>query len=156
LEVEMTKPNPLEKLSAGDYEALANLIYALRRFTVFSTSEVQRLGITPQQHQALLAIKGLPDGKTMTIGMLADLLLIARDSATVLVQTLEEMQFIVRSGVKAGSQNERVTLTAKAEHILEQLSGAHLHEIREMAPELMHALRMLQDHRRLGQLVWMS
>jgi hypothetical protein len=43
----MTMKEETETLSAGDYEALANLRFALRKFTEFSTTEVQRLGITP-------------------------------------------------------------------------------------------------------------
>ncbi|WP_443216775.1 hypothetical protein [Rhizobium sp. Root1203] len=46
----MTMKEETETLSAGDYEALANLRFALRKFTEFSTIEVQRLGITLQQH----------------------------------------------------------------------------------------------------------
>ncbi|MDP9807799.1 hypothetical protein J2W42_000637 [Rhizobium tibeticum] len=37
----------IDQLSPGDYEALADLRYELRRFTDFSTGEVQRLGMTP-------------------------------------------------------------------------------------------------------------
>jgi hypothetical protein len=44
----------------------------------------------------------------------------------------------------------------KAEHILTRLTGAHLHEIREMAPELMQALHLLQDRRRLEKIAWMA
>ncbi|MBB3429098.1 hypothetical protein FHT85_006129 [Rhizobium sp. BK312] len=59
----MTTKTHEDALSPGDYEALANLRYALRKFTEFSNAEVSNLGLTPQQHQALLAIKGLPPEK---------------------------------------------------------------------------------------------
>ncbi len=49
-----------------------------------------------------------------------------------------------------------VRLTDKAEEILRRLTPVHLYEIREMAPELMLALRVLQDHRRMEVAAWMQ
>jgi DNA-binding MarR family transcriptional regulator len=145
-----------DALAPGDYEALANLRYALRKFTEFSTAEVLKLGITPQQHQALLAIKGLPAEKEMTVGMLADRLLIAPHSATELVNRLADAGYVKRTSSGSDGRRQVVRLMEKAERVLERLSGAHLHEIREMAPELMQALRILQDRRRLEQIAWMA
>jgi DNA-binding MarR family transcriptional regulator len=152
----MTMKEETEILSAGDYQALANLRFALRKFTEFSTAEVQRLGITPQQHQALLAIKGLPATKRMTIGMLADRLLIAPNSATALVNRLTETGLVERNASGSDARRQYLGLTKKANDILAKLSGAHLHEIREMAPELMQALRMLQDRQKLEKIAWMA
>lgn len=145
-----------ELLSPGDYEALANLRYELRRFTDFSSYEVQKLSLTPQQHQALLAIKGLPRSQRMSIGMLADRLLVAPQTATGLVDRLEEEGLVERQAVKSDGRKQTLALTAKAEKILEGLSGVHLHEIREMAPKLMLALRALQDRRKLEKIAWMA
>ena len=145
-----------EHLTPDDYEALANLRYALRRFTDFSSYEVQKLGLTPQQHQALLAIKGLPGEQSMSIGMLADRLLVAPQTATELVDRIEEDGLVERQAVSSDGRKQAIKLTKKAEKILEGLSGAHLHEIREMAPELMLALRALQDRRKLEKIAWMA
>jgi len=145
-----------DRLSPGDYEALANLRYRLRKFTEFSTAEVHRLDISPQQHQALLAIKGLPADKEMTVGMLADRLLISPQSATVLVRDLVDAGYIERDNSVAARRHHVIRLIDRGEDILEKLSGAHLHEIREMAPELMQALRILQDRRKLEQIAWMA
>jgi DNA-binding MarR family transcriptional regulator len=152
----MTARRQNDVLLPGDYEALADLRYTLRRFTAFSVGEAQRLGITPQQHQALLAIKGLPADKEMTVGMLADRLLISPESATVLTTTLTEAGYVEHATSRTDGRRKIVALTKKAEHILEKLSGAHLHEIRDMASELMHALRILQDRRKQEQIAWMS
>ncbi|MGO4568898.1 MarR family winged helix-turn-helix transcriptional regulator [Rhizobium sp. 2YAF20] len=152
----MTTTVRKDALSPGDYEALANLRYALRKFTEFSTAEVMKLDITPQQHQALLAIKGLPAEKQMTVGMLADRLLIAPHSATELVNRLADAGYVERTTSHSDGRRQVVKLLAKAERVLERLSGAHLHEIREMAPELMQALHLLQDRRKLEQIAWMA
>ncbi|NTG04964.1 MarR family transcriptional regulator [Agrobacterium rhizogenes] len=145
-----------DSLSPGDYEALANLRFALRKFTEFSNAEVSNLGLTPQQHQALLAIKGLPPEKEMTVGMLAERLLIAPHSATELVNRLADAAYIERVSSKVDGRRQIVRLMEKTELILAKLSGAHLHEIREMAPELMEALRILQDRRKLEKIAWMA
>ncbi|MFJ6328642.1 MULTISPECIES: MarR family winged helix-turn-helix transcriptional regulator [unclassified Rhizobium] len=152
----MSKKTHEDALSPGDYEALANLRYALRKFTEFSNAEVSNLGLTPPQHQALLAIKGLPLETEMTIGMLADRLLIAPHSATELVNRLTEAGYLERTSSEADGRRQIVKLTESAERILMKLSGAHLHEIREMAPELMQALRILQDRRKLEKIAWMA
>ncbi len=53
---------------AGDYERLAQWRHLLRRFLVFSESEALRHGLTPRQHQALLAIKGFGRRAPLTTG----------------------------------------------------------------------------------------
>jgi len=54
-------------LSDADYAALANLRYRIRKFRQFSTKAAEKLGLSPQQNQALLAIKGLGSGEQMSV-----------------------------------------------------------------------------------------
>lgn len=88
--------------------------------------------------------------------MLADRLLVASNSATGLANSLAVDGLVERTVATSDARRQTLALTSKAEDILEQLSGAHLHEIREMAPELMHARRILQDRRKLEQIAWMA
>ena len=67
------------ELSKADYEALAAFRYALRRFLAFSDAAIREKGVTPQQHQALLAIKASRD-ESLTIGALAEALLLQHHS----------------------------------------------------------------------------
>ncbi len=54
----MTRPpNSAEAPSQEDYETLAAFRYELRRFLHFSEQVAKSVGLTPQQHQALLALK---------------------------------------------------------------------------------------------------
>lgn len=152
----MTTRSHADTLSPGDYDALSNLRYALRKFTEFSSGEVMKLGLTPQQHQALLAIKGLSPVKEMTVGLLADKLLTAPHSATALVNRLVEAGYVERRSSARDARRQVIVLLPKAERALVRLSGVHLHEIREMAPELMQALRALQDRRRMEKIAWMA
>ena len=141
-------------LSDVDYAALANLRYRIRKFRLFSTKAAEKLGLSPQQHQALLAIKGLGSGEQMSVSTLAAPLFVPAASAAELTRSLEGRGYVTIE-VK---QRRRtiVRLTDKAEEILRRLTPAHLYEIREMAPELMLALRVLQDHRRMEVAAWMQ
>ena len=59
-------------VSQDEYETLAAFRYHLRRFLHFSEEAAQRVGLTPQQHQAMLTIKGFPGRDYVTIGELAE------------------------------------------------------------------------------------
>jgi len=133
---------------------LANLRYRIRKFRQFSTKAAEKLGLSPQQHQALLAIKGLGSGEQMSVSTLAARLFVPAASAAELTRSLEGRGYVTIE-VK---QRRRtiVRLTDKAEEIMRRLTPAHLYEIREMAPELMLALRVLQDHRRMEVAAWMQ
>jgi DNA-binding MarR family transcriptional regulator len=137
-----------DALSQADYEALANLRYALRRFMAFSTSAAQAAGLPPQQHQALLAIKGNPGGETMTVGALAGRLLIAPHTATELVDRLADASLVARAIDPNDRRRLTLSLTPKAEEVLRSLSVIHLREIREIAPILIDVLRSLDGQGR--------
>jgi DNA-binding MarR family transcriptional regulator len=133
-----------ETLTAADYEALSNLRYTLRRFMDFSTSAAQEEGLPSQQHQALLAIKGHRGAEPMTIGMLAERLLIAPHTATELVGRLSAAGYVSRHADPEDKRRQTLQLTAKAEDVLLRLSATHLMEVRDMAPQLIAILQDLQ------------
>jgi DNA-binding MarR family transcriptional regulator len=136
--------NTKDTLGDDDYEALANLRFTLRRFMDFSTSAAQQEGLPSQQHQALLAIKGHHAAEAMTIGMLANRLLIAPHTATELVGRLSTAGLVQRHADREDKRRQTLTLTEKAEVVLLRLSSVHLKEIREMAPELINILQRLR------------
>lgn len=133
-----------DSLSDSDYETLANLRYALRRFMDFSTSAAYEEGLPTQQHQALLAVKGHAGPERMSVGMLASRLLIAPHTATELVGRLNAAGLIARHTDPEDKRRQTLELTEKAEALLVRLSSVHLREIREMAPELIALLQRLQ------------
>ena len=55
-----------KSLSKSEYEALSNFRYALRSFLKFSKDTAEYVGLTPRQHQALLAIKGFKGRERIT------------------------------------------------------------------------------------------
>ena len=134
-----------DRLAQADYEALARFRHALLRFMAFSTSAAQAEGLPPQQHQALLAIRGNPGGQAMTVGLLAERLLIAPHTATELVGRLVDADLVERTTDPEDRRRHVLSLTAKAEGVLRSLSLVHLREIREIAPVLVDALKALVE-----------
>jgi DNA-binding MarR family transcriptional regulator len=132
-------------LSQTDYQALSNLRFSLRRFMGFSASAALEAGLPAQQHQALLAIKGHSGQEAITIGGLADRLLIAPHTATELVGRLVKGGLVERRQGDADRRKQTLELTPKANEILGQLSAAHVKEIRELAPQLINILTQLQN-----------
>lgn len=130
------RPKQQKSLSKADYEALSTFRYALRRFLKFSEGAAEALGLTPHQHQALLAIKGFPERDYVTNGELAERLQIKHHSAVGLVNRLESQGLIAR---KPGDNDKRevyVTLTRRGAQLLEKLTAAHQEELQHIAPQL--------------------
>lgn len=126
---------PATPLTDSDYAALAGFRYALRRFQAFSEARAIEQGLTPQQHQALLAIRSAtPDPPT--IGDIARHLLLKPHSATGLINRLEDQGWIERIAAAEDRRRARLRLTAKASDALAALSAAHRDEIRRMRPVL--------------------
>jgi DNA-binding MarR family transcriptional regulator len=140
----------MKDLSLEEYRALAEFRYQIRRFLGFSEEQVRSAGLEPQQHQLLLAIKGLPKGATATIGELAERLQLKHHSTVELVNRLETLGYVAR---KAGKEDRRqviVQLTSSGASILRKLSIAHHQELEVAGPRLSQALRSIarQHHQR--------
>ena len=133
----MSRDATVEK---SDYEALAAFRHALRRFTAFSMEAARAAGLTPQQHQALLAIKGAPGRDSLSVGEIAVHLLIRHNSAAELVNRLEELDYVTRLPDPKDSRKVQVRLTAHAEAALAELSAAHLRELAAIRPLLLELL----------------
>lgn len=131
------------RLSKADYETLANFRYMLRQFLRFSEEAAQKAGITPQQHQALLAIKGFPKRENVTIGELAERLQLRHHSAVGLVDRLVEEKFVSRRASDKDGRQVFIHLTSSGEKVLEKLSFAHRKQLRYLGPEFRTLLNRL-------------
>ena len=132
-----------KKLSKAQYENLAAVRYALRQFLRFSEDEAQRAGIKPQQHQALLAIKGFPDRDAVTVGELAERLQLKHHSAVELVDRLMDLKLVAREPSEVDRRQVLVRVTTQGEHILDKLSAAHEEQLRRIGPQLSSLLSRL-------------
>ena len=127
---------PRTKFPKQSYVALADFRYALRRFFAFSEQAAGEAGLSPQQYQALLAIKGAPDDAEIGIQDLAARLMIRHHSAVELVNRLEKNGFVARAKSEADARRVLVRTTAKAERVMDGLAAAHLRELKGIRPVL--------------------
>ncbi|MGA8870586.1 MAG: MarR family transcriptional regulator [Candidatus Acidiferrales bacterium] len=131
---------------AIDYQALAGFRYEIRRFLNFSENAARAAGIEPQQHQALLALKGLPPALSATVGALAERLQIRHHSAVELSRRLEAKGLLERTRSHSDAREVLLRVSARGEHLLERLSLAHRDELRTAGPRLIEALRLVVVH----------
>jgi DNA-binding MarR family transcriptional regulator len=130
-------------LTKTHYERLAAWRHTLHRFLRFSQEAAGDTGLTPQQHQALLAIKGFPGRDFVSIGELALRLQLRHHSAVGLVDRLVRRQLLQRRPSPIDRRRVELRLTAKGERLLSRLSAAHWRELRQLAPELRRALEAI-------------
>jgi DNA-binding MarR family transcriptional regulator len=126
-----------------DYEALAEFRYQIRKFIRFSERAARDAGVEPQQHQLLLAVKGMPPDVAPSIGEVASRLQIVHHSAVELVDRLEEQGLIQRRRNPDDRRQVFLSLTPKGERVLRELTVHHRRELATMGPELSSALRKL-------------
>jgi DNA-binding MarR family transcriptional regulator len=135
--------NRVSKVSLADYRALAQFRYEIRKFLAFSESAARDAGIEPQQHQALLAIKGLPIGVDPTIGALAERLCVQHHTAVALVDKLEEHGWAERKRGTADRRHVRIALTPKASALLGKLSAMHRNQLGSVGSSMVQALEVI-------------
>jgi DNA-binding MarR family transcriptional regulator len=123
------------ELHDGDYAALADFRFALRQFQAFSDARAKETGLTPQQHQALLAIRGAEAGQS-TIGYVAQRMMLKPHSTTGLIDRLETLGLVTRHVVPEDRRRAELRLTDKAGTLLATLSATHREEIRRLKPLL--------------------
>ena len=128
------------EISLSQYKSLAEFRYQLRRFLHFSEQAARSVGLEPQQHQLLLALKGLPQGRPATVGELAERLQIQHHSTVELINRMVEKNFLERSRDESDQRKVIIHLTPYGEEILRKLSLLHRTELRSSGPELVRAL----------------
>lgn len=134
---------PLKRLNKAQYETLAAFRYALRKFTHFSEAAAEAAGVTPQQHQALLAIKGFPGRDQVTVGELAERLQLRHHSVVGLIDRLVLEKLVARSPSPTDRRQVLIQLTNRGEKTLEKLSSLHQEQLRHIGPELSRLLEQL-------------
>ena len=138
------RPAKRRTLSASDYEALASFRYAVRRYLAFTEAGARSVGLTSQQHQALLAIKVQNLIRPMSVGDLASELLLKHHSAVELVGRLEKAGFTQKAVDVEDRRRVLISLTSKGEGVLAALSASNLRELRLMSPAFSGLLGQLE------------
>jgi DNA-binding MarR family transcriptional regulator len=124
------------RLQDGDYQRLLELRTGLRRFLRWSEQRAEMAGVTPAQHQLLLAVRGHPERRGPTTGEVADRLLRRHHTTVSLIDRAEVAGLVVRRADPADARVVRLGLTPLGARRLEQLAGLHLEELTRLGPRL--------------------
>jgi DNA-binding MarR family transcriptional regulator len=141
----------MEKLTASDYQSLAELRYRIRCYLHFSEHAAREAGLEARQYQLMLALKGLPGGVRPRVGELAERLKIQHHSAVELVNRLASGGYVRRRRGGTDRREVLLALTPKGERVLGELALYHKAELRQAGPALVVALRKaMRGHGKLG------
>lgn len=140
-----SKTRSPDKLETRDYALLADFRFALRSFLHFSESAAAKCGLTAQHYQAMLALRGCPEGQRVTINDLAQQLLIRHNSAVGLVDRLQVQGLVARETSAEDKRKVYLRLTARGGRVLERLAGVHREELRRIGPQLEQLVEQITD-----------
>jgi DNA-binding MarR family transcriptional regulator len=135
--LDVAEPEPF------DYETLAEFRYQIRTFLRFSEEAARAQGLNSQQHQLLLALKGLPAGVAPTVGALAERLQLRHHSTVELVDRLADRGCVTRLSDPSDGRRVLVHITRRGEGVLRRLTQIHRDELHTAGPQLLATLRKI-------------
>ncbi len=124
------------RINNTDYRRLLEFRIGLRRFLRWSEEQAQATGVSPAQHQLLLAIRGHPDRRGPTIGDVAEHLLLRHHSAVGLVDRAEVAGLVRRAQDRDDHRIVRLRLTPRGAETLRRLTAVTLEELARLSPRL--------------------
>jgi DNA-binding MarR family transcriptional regulator len=124
--------NVTPSLTDDDYRRLLDFRDGLRRFERWSGEQAKTAGLTPAQHQLLLAVRG--HGGAPSIGEAADHLLLRHHSVVELVDRAVDSGLVERIADVADQRVIRLELTPEGARRVERLAAAHLEELSRLRP----------------------
>jgi len=139
------KPMKLSRPTKQDYDSMARLRYALRKFLRFSKDLVSvKAKLTSEQYEALLALKAFSDDEGLTVGQLSERVQVKHHTAVSLTDKLAARNLITKRRARPDRRYVYVKLTAAGKRLLASLAAGHRREIRTHANEMIKALTKLK------------
>jgi DNA-binding MarR family transcriptional regulator len=139
------KTQKISALSEADYGHLAAFRHELREFLHFSEEAARAAGLHPQQHQALLAIRGNAGCDFITVGELASKLKIKHHSAVGLVARMQKKGLITKTTAPDDRRRVNIGTTSQGKLALKHLSRVHKAELARVGPALRDILTHLRS-----------
>lgn len=130
---------------AAGYRRLAELRYRIREFLHCSEEAARSCHVEPQQHQFLLALKGLPQGDRPTVTTLSHRLCLRHHSTVELIDRLVEQGAVARRHNELDHREVFIELTPRGEELLHRLSALLWHELTISGPALAASLVALAN-----------
>lgn len=124
------------QLTTSDYARLASFRHALRGFLHFSEAAAVQVGLTSQHYQAMLILRGWPEGEPVSINDLAQQLLIKHNSAVGLVDRLANEGLVVRAPSTVDRRKVELRLSPRGRKVLAKLAAMHRDELQRIGPAM--------------------
>lgn len=125
-----------ESVSERDYQRLLELRTGLRKFLKWSADQAKAAGLTPAQHQLLLAIRGHDGPDPPTISEMAEHLQLRHHSTVELIDRAEREGIVQRLADADDARTVRLAITEEGKSRLDELSEQHLLELKRLAPRM--------------------
>jgi DNA-binding MarR family transcriptional regulator len=123
------------ELTEEEYQRLLRFRDGLRRFLDWSSREAMTAGLTPAQHQLLLAIRGHEPGAP-SMRDVAYHLLTRHHSTVQLVDRAERAGLVERHADADDHRVVRLHLTSLGARRLESLAASHLEELERLGADV--------------------
>ena len=121
-------------LTDENFARLLELRDGLRHFLRWSEDRAREAGLTPAQHQLLLAVRG--HGSPPSVSDLAGHLVLRHHSAVELVDRAVHAGLVERVHGDGDQRVVRVVLTAEGGRHLQALAETHMEELARLAPRM--------------------
>ena len=133
------------RITDGEYHALSQLRYLIRKFLQEGDETAREAGLEPQQYLLLLAIRGLEVGQEASIRVLAERLSLRHHSTVELVDRLESHGLVKRTRGREDRRQVLVSLQPRGEKLLEQVVAQRIVELRSHGHALVGAIGKLLE-----------
>lgn len=134
----------MKPLSDRQYRSLARFRHELRVFLRFSELSARSVGLTPAQHQLLLAVRGWAGEGLPSVGDLAELLQARPHSTLELVRRAADAGLVRTEPDESDRRRQLVVLTDLGQEKLAELSVLHRDELRRFRDEMQEVLQELE------------
>jgi DNA-binding MarR family transcriptional regulator len=135
-------------VSEHEYAALAAFRFAMRKFLRFSKDYLTKAAdLTPEQYEALLALKAFSGSDGMLVGELSECLQVKHHTAVSLTDKLVAQNLVTKQRGRTDRRHVYVRLTGAGTNLLESLARTHRDELRARSSEMIEALRRLLTNR---------
>jgi DNA-binding MarR family transcriptional regulator len=131
------------RISKNDIESLAQFRYALRQFLRFSERAARQSGVSPQQHQLLMTIKGMHGRNWANVAEIAERLQVSHHAAVALVTRAQNLKLVKRTQGIEDRRTVEVSLTPAGEALIGELAEMHHQEIGRLAGILLKQLQVI-------------
>ena len=138
------------RITDGEYHALSQLRYLIRRFLQEGDETARAAGLEPQQYLLLLAIRGLQPHEESSIRTLADRLALRHHSTVELIDRMEAHGFVKRTRGREDRRQVLVSLQPRGEKLLEKVVGQRLVELRSHGHALVESIGKLLESWPMG------